>query len=490
MIVRPIARLLAGITAFACVFACVPHARKDACAGGGMVTGERDGTSVTDASPPGMSFHAKIDDPSYTVAALVPQATGGFAVCPGSGTADGTFTIARAPAGRYLLQLAGEYFVTSQRNLTVNSAFLGRANAVAAMNVPAVTFTLSGLDPWQSDDRLEVYSAESPTTLFDPQASAPPPAGAQDASFVVPWSADAGAFLSDPMKGDRTCITQLVDRGSDPPQRALQRVTSTRVVVRDGTPSTISAVLSPADVSLHFSTTWKRPGFAQVALAGNPVASVYGDILNLYALPGLDLYGPYDVFADLLESRIRDGATSDSKFSSVAYANPFGWPVGYRATNFVVIDVKLPGGGTAQVLARTSTEDFVSNLGAEIVPQAQPVSGLTVAGGDPFTDRDNIGATPDLRWTLPSPAPDEVQVDVEEVTEDAGQTVLHLVARLHVPHDEDSGGVRVPDVLTPGHRYIFVVRAVVEPNVDHLHDPLGEKLPKALAEVVTSSFTP
>src|SRR5262249_17779530 len=75
------------------------------------VTGTRVFTFVTDTG----DVQQPQDLSTATIAALVPNGSGGFVTYPGSGTASGAFSIPNVPVGTYYLRNDTTFLVTSAR---------------------------------------------------------------------------------------------------------------------------------------------------------------------------------------------------------------------------------------------------------------------------------------------------------------------------------------------------------------------------------------
>ena len=90
---------------------------------------------------------APIDLSIRTVAAYVPNGSGGYQQILGAGTAAGSFTIPNVPYRPYLLQLGNRYIWT--KNTIVNADFDASYRSTRASAAPdtTLTFNLTNLTP-------------------------------------------------------------------------------------------------------------------------------------------------------------------------------------------------------------------------------------------------------------------------------------------------------------------------------------------------------
>src|ERR1700680_3327183 len=107
-----------------------------------------------------------VDLSATTIAALVPNGSGGYNVLAGTGTISGTFTIPSVPSGFYLLQIGSSYVWTSHTVVDADSIADYRSDIVKAdPNTTTVTFDLTSLHLWQQTDLFEMVCPNN--TAFD-----------------------------------------------------------------------------------------------------------------------------------------------------------------------------------------------------------------------------------------------------------------------------------------------------------------------------------
>ncbi len=89
---------------------------------------------------------------------------------PGTGTANGTFTVPAVPAGLFMLNVAGSYVYTTAHKLDLGSEVLGRPTAVYGMASNVVGGVVQNLDPWQSTDLDRVVRRQRRRRRLHPRA--------------------------------------------------------------------------------------------------------------------------------------------------------------------------------------------------------------------------------------------------------------------------------------------------------------------------------
>lgn len=90
---------------------------------------------------------------SFPINVLVPSSAG-YTILPGTGAADGTFTVPKVPGGTYVLQFYNNYFQTSRSQIDLSFDILGRPNAQIASSMTR-QLQVNGMAPWQTNDYFQ-----------------------------------------------------------------------------------------------------------------------------------------------------------------------------------------------------------------------------------------------------------------------------------------------------------------------------------------------
>jgi len=141
-----------------------------------------------------------IDLSVVQVAAYVPNG-GGYNVIPGTGTNAGTFSIANVPTGAYLLQLGSSYLAGTANTVDADYLIDERSTGVRANPGTTVTFDLTNLHAWQSNDIFELVCPNN--GAFDEF-----PGTVGETSFTGTFN--YYGHLSDASQGDKNYILQLI----------------------------------------------------------------------------------------------------------------------------------------------------------------------------------------------------------------------------------------------------------------------------------------
>jgi cysteine-rich repeat protein len=159
------------------------------------------GTSViTYVKGDGTTETRNEDMSGYTVRAWIPDSsTAGYHMVPGTGTANGTFSIADVPEGTtYALELTPPnakpmWFVTDQRVIDAGFVTLGRADGVSTTISTPVTMNITGMTAWTTADQLyaDSYAVGTENGLYygaaNPTLTGKPKVGDTALAVGVDW---------------------------------------------------------------------------------------------------------------------------------------------------------------------------------------------------------------------------------------------------------------------------------------------------------------
>ncbi|RKG71766.1 hypothetical protein D7V80_00235 [Corallococcus sp. CA054B] len=434
------------------------------------------------------------------VEAMVEQGDGTFLLHPGTGAADGTFTVAGVPQGDYTLRLGNTYVVTSSRAPNLGSDIQGRPDVVAANTSTFLSVDLQGLASWQGSDLMEIYSPG--TALYAAgtnglvQSGTPLAAGAQRWTQTLRYSGMENAVLVDASAGDPVTFHQLsakTDSSYGAPityNAATRAFTAPLVVTQGGTASFTGTMTALQDQSLTLDL--RSPVFEALRTEVHPTATVVRHDLYFIAVPDGTRAG-YALAPDLLTCSLPAG--SPNRFYSFVYGNPYPsfTQAGMVQTNF---NVALMAPGATQALTLRLSVGFNDVMPAfavnAVAPRLSPPRGATLAGQAASGNLTGVGLMPRLSWGAPTVGTAthygvylyEVFVNAQGRT---SQVAGGPVAKLYTA----GTSLRLPPgILGSGKSYFAIIEARSSGNADFQGQPFRSTYPEAKAMTVTGVFTP
>ena len=426
--------------------------------------------------------------------AFIPDGNGGFTTLQGTGTgsADGTFSIAGVPGGSYWLQFDPQTFVwTSSGSVDVGYDRNGRADTVWPSAPTYLDLDLTGLSPWQSGDRQQVYVANTDTWQDYDWSATGLRSGVTTLDEQLPWVAP----LLDSSRGDRVYLTQLVSTPSAPSlpvqvvQRSLGPLSVTQV---DGAEMEIEGDLQVPTTSGSLRPVISGSVFAGLESAMNPSAIPDSSYFYLDAHPSGTAQGWVASTPDLVAL---DGTSnpirSDLDLGAISFGNPFpaGWGLFFDYAHYVWVDYKAPG-----AVNSTGTNAIIEVQDAIVPTAAQPISPAVSPVGTPlvegvgfFSDQTVPTANPTIAWTAPAlGSATGYQIDIYtlyasgvESTFDLVGTVLTTTTSVQIP----------PDLLQDGASYFFCISAVAEPGQSFATAPFRHSFPRGAAQSLSGVIT-
>lgn len=443
------------------------------------VTGTRIGHYKDAAVPVDLSIR--------TVEAFVPSVAGGYNVIIGTGTAAGTFSIPNVPYGYYLLQLGARYLWT--KNTVVNADYDSavRSTEVLAGENTTLTYNLRHLNPWQSNDLLELI--DTSTGAFQLYTGTE---GETRFTGTYPYT----NYLSDSSQGDMSYLLQLATQevGGYPFDSAA-RYLAIPLTQLDGSDTTIAAWMLPVNQTRPFRANIAGADLAAQALSANPTSNLTLTAVALDVYPGSlakgdtvstpDLVG-YDLNSDVPPLAV------NADLGDVMYGNPFppSFPLFvvyiYEAqTSYLVPGTTQGGVITSNAYGYTTVMPTAT---APIAPMVGTVSSPSINSGNFFADRSGIGFSPTLTWAPPQVGTAHAYiVRVIDLLSDAGATVPTVVA--NVQTQETS--IRIPaNVMLAGQTYVFQITADYRPSVNLATNPYKLGSTHAIADVLSGMMRP
>ena len=390
---------------------------------------------------------------------------GVYTQIPGTGNADGTFTIPNVPKGPYLLRLGGQYLWTSNTKVNADYYYRSRSSAAAPVNDTTLTFNLTNLNLWQDTDFFE---------LIDPNSAAfglfPGVTGETTFTGTFPYT----SALNDSTQGDKTYFLQLITQplGGYPFVAAGRYFKPSNFFQTDGGDTAVSGKLKSVTQNQTFRANISGAYLAAQALAVNPRAVLTETTVALDAYPGSLAKGWLTSCPDLVAYSLGTAETPmltvDQDFGDVLYGNPFpqGWPL-FAIYQYNAATTYLAPGATNPVAIPSSVDGNTTILPAEgspLQPLVGPVTNPTVGGFNFFAFESGIGLTPTLTWTPPYVGTANLYaVYVYQLDSDGVDTFYGQIGRLQT----QEMSIVIPDgMLQPGVPYVFMIRAYNRPGVN------------------------
>lgn len=466
--------------------------------GGATVSGTYQESDVSSDADGGVSDNGA-DLRSSVVAALVPR-DGGFCIVQGTGAGNGNFTINNVPAGPYYVQVDTEYLVTSSRTIDFGYSLSGRYDVSDAQSETPMVFNVTGLDPWQADDFLELYSVGAGVSIFAPEAGdtatgAPVNGATALSAFTFDYSWEANpAWLIDGSAGDTAILAQLVAQppsGQNAAYSALAKAFApTSFTMADGRTTTLAGAFTTVARNQTVNVAWKRSLFDGYRTAVNPDATPADHYFSLYTLPLAASRGVYSTGASLVSYGPTAGNT-DVSLGSVSFGSPYPstWDVYGSIVAIFAVDYALGSADPYTEAAFVSVDAPRATFAAgSVEPVISPVQQPKVNGQDAFGTLTGAGRMPTVSWNAPARGTaTSYAVVVSELSVSAGATDSNVVASITTT---GTSIVLPPNVLAAGKTYYLAITAYAAPGIDATVHPYRSTLPQASATALTGQLTP
>jgi hypothetical protein len=345
-----------------------------------------------------------------SVAALVPQPSGGYTTIEGSFYEDGTFEIPGVPEGSYLLKIqsdgAAPYFYwTKERVIELGYYYANRPDTRPVTISPTpMVLEVGGMSPWQETDEIEIFSPGAGSFGFPFFELTPGVTSLGGASFDAFEMYPAN--LIDGSKGDLLYVTQLVTRDAGgAPYTSLAKVfTPPPFSMEDGQPTTLSGSFSDVPQKT-LSIDWKRAAFVALAKDVHPWAGLFDSNFSVIAEYGGTSHITPTIPPSLL-SFYGDSETMTDFAGELSYGNPFpsAWGLAATASATFSMHVTLPGADapkliTGEVYCSTLLGDKAS---LTLSPSLGPVKDILVNGKPTADWLTGAGVTPVVSWSPPA----------------------------------------------------------------------------------------
>jgi hypothetical protein len=432
-----------------------------------------------------------------SVSALAPP---NDTVYPGTGSSDGTFTIADVPEGPYYLKLNKRYLVLTANDVDLSFDIHGRPTARFATSPTPLTFDVTSMATWQADDELQLTSPAGTAAYFVEQtatAGAPVTNDTALSGMTFDLSRAAVPVLIDSSEGDELTLTQLSTQtvGARTYRSVARTFTPAPFSVTNGGAATLAGAFTTVDATKTLDVTWDRPAFSAELASHFPGASSQNlSTLAISALPDAGSRGYYSNAPDIVV--YAPGYTTDS--TAVTTAWPYGDPFPSDWTRIAWIRyyryrfAAIPGSQSAPLYARMLTYRDLSTV--TTAAPIEPIVGTVVSpmiegmGALGSGSLSGVGTTPTISWTAPTLGTASLYyVLVYLVSVQNGATVLQQDSSF----ETSATSLQIPPgIMTDGQTYAFEIEARSIPGVDLSATPNRRALPEGVASVTTKFVTP
>jgi len=424
---------------------------------------------------------------------------------PGSYAADGSWAIADAPDGPYVLcvDLGPDGWAcgdTANDEVDLGYDLLGRPDVDRATRSTPLGLSLSGLDAWNPNtDRIELTS--SAADVWD--SFAPPFRGGDTSGDAVEnfGAAATGEPLDLLGPADTLFVHQLSTRSFHRDGEIHLYVAATRsgaftgLAMADGVAAHLDAPLDLLPLIASELVDWPLTRYEshhdEMAPAGHVVAGGDHHALTI-AASAFPVDGPGPVAAGSPGLVRIDLPAGTGDVATTVYHGRFLGDLWneWRSLAYAVPAVYLAPGATAPWMETAWLErrDAVPAPPGTAPPAVTPVLAPRVNGADAFADvAAPVGTTPTISWSPPaSGAPDGYVVDVIRLGEECGRTTGIRAVR----YVTQTTSITIPPgLLRAGSPHFARITALVAPlALDSA--PLRWAVVHSRADALTGTFTP
>ncbi|HYL93410.1 MAG TPA: hypothetical protein VEW69_09665 [Alphaproteobacteria bacterium] len=454
----------------------------------GVVQGTKITTHLTDAG----SVQSPQDTSVIPVGAMVPAA-GGYNTLTATGSPAGDYTFASLPGGYFWLDgLLQTYFWTNLSAVDLGSDTLGRPTAALPSNPIQLRFELTGLNPWQTTDRQQLYVANNGTSMSRDWSAWGLAAGSTSLDQTISWTDP----MLDSSEEDKAYVTQLVTTPTLTSSSVLAVKKASgelEIETTDAGSLVVEGALTDVPLNLTMRGNIHGSAFAQLESAMNPAAIPDSTYFYVDVQPGGLAKGWVGTTPDLV---IFDGTgnpiRTDTDMGDIAFGNPYPaeWSKFFDYIQYVRVNYTAPG-ATNSVSDVASIEVQSASLptsSAAVVPVIGPVQNPKVNNSNFFNAVSSAGATPVISWNAPAlGTATGYIVEVFHLYNNDVDSVSEYVGKVYTK----TTSIQLPTgYLTVGNSYYFRISAIAEPGVDYEAAPLRHAFPRSVAQSLSGVVTP
>ncbi|WP_164011957.1 fibronectin type III domain-containing protein [Pyxidicoccus trucidator] len=431
------------------------------------------------------------------IIAWVPTAEGSYTEHYGQGLRDGTFVIHDVESTPYLLQFGSTYYWTHGRTPDLSSPLPGRADLEPEPDDTLFNLNLDGLNPWDSEDDLQVSAFGAGLSYFARECASPPLEPVVGSTvFTGSTGYDASLFNCgnrvgriDLARGDTVHVAQLTTRPSTVGGLDVVREARRGFQISSGSPGgsvvsgggavTLTGTLAPQPTSSR-TVQINASEFEALLLAAHPRATLRNTHdMSVGALPQFMRFGTYAGWFDLARgSLFTPGQPLVTQELEVSDPFPASWTrfASNVAAGSMSYSVPLAGGGNsvpASFRFTVYTHGPFQDGSALLSPQVGPPRNLRLNGQDATVDGlQGLGESPLVTWDAPVlGVPTSYMVRLYRLSVSGTNGTLRSLMRSFITTDPQ---LRLPPgLLIPGRHYHLQVQAnrrvggdVSSPNLD------------------------
>jgi hypothetical protein len=459
-----------------------------------IVTYLSEGTPPADPRPEDFS--------NDTIAALLPSASAEPYRFPGTGNADGTYSIPNVPGCGVWIQVGTTYTWAGNNDVDTSYNFPGRRNGVIAGPMTTYEVDVQNLVGWTQEDWLEIFTPQLGNSASSFLGIDPSVVGAIDSgSTSYHWSIDLnGGALADALQHDVLYVAQL-------PTQTLPNGTLVRTVDRaarladfspkNGVMNPLVVNLEPVPPSRQVHLDYRLSSFLQFSADFNPAGKLGTDInpmpgsppattgmVDIWTHPGRPRVGATAELA-LVE---HPGSTEDIPPLDVSFGTPYGadWGIDLATSTLWTVPLKdrhqkdffaFEGINTMVPLDKQGSEPLTARIG--------PPRNIRINGQSAWTAQDGQTLTPRFEWDPPAlGTPTKYEVVVWQLglkPNPRGSVAANLeIPTLPGANEPAIRSFVLPTgILTAGNDYYFTIAAM---------DTANERMDDGT--VVTSEYRP
>lgn len=462
-----------------------------ACSGGRDVHGARRALLIDEAFN---ELFAGYDITGEDYRTFVDKGGGEFEESIAAVYQDGVFIIESVTEDQYLLLRRSsnpplaELYLSSEDNIDLSDAVLGRAGQVVPDPETFLELDLTGLSAWNSGDRLELISANLGVVdnLIGAASTGTPAIGAEQLDSLTVDLAARGIPLLDSNRRDRLQVSQLEAKTDGALNyRALTKLFTANPV------STINAMRTTVggtfeDVAqTSRSISARGASFAALREAVSPQSTVLGGYLLVQTLPAASKHGLYDQGPELVSFPF----ASENITLNVEYGDPFPGSWDDIALTLYAFQVEvIAAGATRSATVTTSLVRATLLDDAPVEPAISPVRDVHISQVRADKPLAGVGDAPVIAWNAPAMGTaNGYQLNVYSLT--VGENGTTVVSPFVTVYTQDLGFRFPTQSFTPG-EYIMEIIAHSDPGMDIQRAPNRTLLPLSSAAMLTPIFQP